>query len=91
MIDKLDTIDSYLNELDELNKNKFSSFDFKEVNQHLDFALNQIVSNININPKKNVSYEEQVSLKNLLSKIEKLELKIQPKANLLNSFSKFNI
>ena len=88
MIDKLDTIDLNLKKLKELNKNKFSSFDFKEVNQQLETALNQLVSTININQEKALNSEEQEFLQKILSKIEKLELKIIPKANLLSSFSK---
>ena len=88
MIDKLDTIDLNLKKLEELNNNKFSSFDFKEVNQQLETALNQLVSTININQEKSLNSEEQVFLQKILSKIEKLELKIIPKANLLSSFSK---
>ena len=48
MIDKLDTIDLNLNKLEELNKNKFSSLDFKEVNQQLETVMNELVSSINI-------------------------------------------
>ena len=88
MIDKLDTIDLNLKKLEELNKNKFSSFDFKEVNQQLETSLNQLVSTININQEKSLNSEEQVFLQKILSKIEKLELKIIPKANLLSAFSK---
>ena len=88
MIDKLDTIDFNLNKLDELNKNKFSSLDFKEVNQRLETVMSELVSTINIDQEKTLNSEEQVFLQKILSKIEKLELKILPKANLLNSFSK---
>ena len=88
MIDKLDTINLNLNKLEELNKNKFSSLDFKEVNQQLEHVLSQFVSAINIDQEKTLSSEEQVFLEKILSKIEKLELKISPKANLLDSFSK---
>ena len=87
MIDKLDTIDLNLNKLEELNKNKFSSFDFKEVNQKLEMVISQLVYTINID-QKTLNLEEQVFLQKILNKIEKLELKILPKANLLNSFSK---
>ena len=87
MIDKLDTIDLNLNKLEELNKNKFSSFDFKEVNQKLEMVMSQLVYTINID-QKTLNPEEQVFLQKILNKIEKLELKILPKANLLNSFSK---
>ena len=88
MIDKLDTIDLNLNKLEELNKNKFSSLDFKEVNQQLETVMGQLVSTINIDQEKTLNSEEQVFLQKILNKIEKLELKIIPKANLLSSFSK---
>lgn len=88
MIDKLDTIELNLNKLEELNKNKFSSLDFKEVNQRLETVMSELVSKINIDQEKTLNPEEQVFLQKILNKIEKLELKILPKANLLNSFSK---
>ena len=88
MIDKLDIIDLNLNKLEELNKNKFSSLDFKEVNQKLETVMSELVSSINIDQEKTLNPEEQVFLQKILNKIEKLELKILPKANLLNSFSK---
>ncbi len=87
MIDKLDIIDLNLNKLEELNKNKFSSIDFKEVNQQLETAISELVSTINIDQEKTIN-QEQVFLQKILNKIEMLELKILPKANLLNSFSK---
>ena len=88
MIDQLDTIELNLNKLEELNKNKFSSLDFKEVNQQLETVMSELVSSINIDQEKTLNPEEQVFLQKILNKIEKLELKILPKANLLNSFSK---
>ena len=87
MIDKLNKLDLNLNKLEELDKNKFSSNNFKEVNQQLEMVVDQIRSSMNIDSEKTLSTEEQVFLENILSKIEKLETKILPKANLLNSFS----
>ena len=87
MIDKLNKLDSNLNILEELDKNKFSSNNFKEVNQQLEMVVDQIMSSMNIDSEKTLSTDEQVFLENILSKIEKLETKILPKANLLNSFS----
>ena len=87
MIDKLNKLDSNLNKLEELDKNKFSSNNFKDVNQQLEAIVSQILSSINIDSEKTLSTDEQVFLENILSKIEKLETKILPKANLLNSFS----
>ena len=71
-----------------MNKNKFSSLDFKEVNQQLEIVMSELVSRINIDQEKTLNPEEQVFLQKILNKIEKLELKILPKANLLDSFSK---
>ena len=88
MIDKLNKVNLNLNKLEELNNIKFSSLDFKEVNRQLEAILSEIVSTINIDQEKKLNFEEQVFLQKILSKIEKLELKILPKANLLNSFSK---
>ena len=87
MIDKLNKLDLNLNKLEELDKNKFSSNNFKEVNQQLEMIVDQIMSSMNIDSEKTLSTDEQVFLENILSKIEKLETKILPKANLLNSFS----
>ena len=87
MIDKLNELDLNLNKLEELDKNKFSSNNFKEVNQQLEMVVDQIMSSMNIDSEKTLSTDEQVFLENILSKIEKLETKILPKANLLNSFS----
>ena len=87
MIDKLNKLDLNLNKLEELDKNKFSSNNFKEVNHQLEVTVSQIVDSMNTCFEKTLSMEEQVFLKKILSKIEKLETKILPKANLLNSFS----
>ena len=87
MIDKLNKLDLNLNKLEELDKSKFSSINFKDVNQQLEVIVSQISSSMNINSEKTLSADEQVFLENILSKIEKLETKILPKANLLNSFS----
>ena len=87
MIDKLNKLDLNLNKLEELDRNKFSSNNFKDVNQQLEAIVSQILSSINIDSEKTLSTDEQVFLENILSKIEKLETKILPKANLFNSFS----
>ena len=87
MIDKLNKLDLNLNKLEELDENKFSSNNFKDVNQQLEAIVSQILSSMNIDSEKTPSIDEQVFLENILSKIEKLETKILPKANLLNSFS----
>ncbi len=87
MIDKLNKLDLNLNKLEEFDKGKFSSNNFKDVNEQLEAIISQIVSSMNIDAEKTINTEEQVFLEKILSKIEKLETKILPKANLLNSFS----
>ena len=87
MIDKLNKLDLNLNRLEELDKNKFSSNNFKDVNQQLEEIVSQIFSSMNFDSQKTLSTDDQIFLENILSKIEKLETKILPKANLLNSFS----
>ena len=87
MIDKLNKLDLNLNKLEELDKNKFSSNNFKDVNEHLESIVNEIESSMNIDAENILSPDEQAILEKILIKIEKLETKILPKSNLLNSFS----
>ena len=67
MIDKLDTIDLNLNKLEELNKKKFSSLDFKEVNEQLEIVMSELASTINIDQEKTLNPEEQVFLQKILN------------------------
>ena len=88
MIEKLNKLDSNLMKLEELDKDRFSFNNFKEINLQLENVVNEIMSSSNTDLEKNLNVDEQVYLEQILSKIEKLESKILPKANLLNSFSK---
>ena len=74
---------SMLNKLEELNNSKFNSSDFISLHTDLQTSLNKI-SQI----KEKLSIEDKSSIINLISKIESLEAKILPKADLVNSFSK---
>ena len=67
MIDKLNKLDLNLNKLEELDKNKFSSNNFKVVNQQLEAIVSQILSSINIDSEKKLSTDEQVFLENIFS------------------------
>ena len=87
MIDKLHKLDLNLNKLEEFDKNKFSYNDFKFVNKQLNESIVEIMSSIKIDDDITLSSDEQVYLEKILSKIDKLETKILPKANLLNSFA----
>ena len=88
MIQKLEILDETLNSLDNINNERFSSEKFKEVNTQLENILLELKSNeemLNINK----SSQEYINIFNhLLNKIDMIETKILPKANLLDSFSK---
>ena len=88
MIKKLEILDETLNSLDEIKKKRFSSEKFKEVNSQFEKILMELKSNEEI-LKINKSSQEYINIfSNLLNKIDTLETKILPKANLLASFSK---
>ena len=88
MIQKLEILDETLNLLDEINNKHFSSEKFKEVNNQFEKILIELKSDEEI-LKKNKSSEEYINFfNNILNKIDILETKILPKANLLSSFSK---
>ena len=74
---------SMLNKLEELNNSKFNSSDYISLHTDLQTSLNKL-SQI----KEKLSIEDKSSIISLISKIESLEAKILPKADLVNSFSK---
>ena len=88
MLQKLEILDETLNALDEINKKSFSSEKFKEVNSLFEKILIELKSNEET-LKINKSSQEYLDIFNIiLNKIDTLETKILPKANLLDSFSK---
>ena len=88
MLQKLEILDETLNALDEINNKSFSSEKFKEVNSQFEKILIELKSNEET-LKINKSSQEYVDILNIiLNKIDTLETKILPKANLLDSFSK---
>ena len=88
MIQKLEILDENLNKLDEINNMSFSFENFKEINSQIEKILVDLKSNEET-LKINKSSQEYINIfNNILSKIDMLETKILPKANLLSSFSK---
>ena len=88
MIQKLEILDENLNKLDEINNTSFSFENFKEINSQIDKILVDLKSNEET-LKINKSSQEYFNIfNNILNKIDMLETKILPKANLLSSFSK---
>ena len=88
MIQKLKIFDETLDVFDETNSKRFSSEKFKEINSQFEEILMELKSDeetLNINK----SSEEYINIFNkILNKIDMLQTKILPKANLLDSFSK---
>ena len=87
MLQKLEILESALNKLDNINKLNFSFEKFKEVNSEIENILLEINSNELEVQKDNYNK----IFVNLLKKIDTLETKIIPKANLLEEFSKSKI
>ena len=88
MIQKLEILDENLNKLDEINNMRFSFENFKEINSQIEKILVDLKSNEET-LKINKSSQEYLNIfNNILNKIDILETKILPKANLLASFSK---
>jgi len=87
MIKKLKDTYDILNLLEDQNSKRFVSSVFKDINKTLDLDLKQYES---VNTESNISNfsnEEKELISNIIHKIEELETKILPKANLINSFS----
>ena len=88
MIQKLEILDETLNTLNDINNKRFSSERFKEVNSQFEKILMELKSNEET-LKINKSSQEYINIFNkILNKIDMLETKILPKANLLDAFSK---
>ena len=88
MIQKLEILDETLSSLDDINNKRFSSERFKEVNSQFEKILIELKSNEET-LKINKSSQEYINIfNNILNKIDMLETKILPKANLLDAFSK---
>ena len=90
MIQKLEILDEKLDKLDEIDNSSFIFQNFKEINSQIETILFDLKSNELSIHQKNLSEDDIIIFKNLLKKIESLETKIFTKANLLESFSKFN-
>ena len=91
MLQKFENLDVALNKLDEINKQSFLFENFKNVNSQIENILSEIKSN-ELNEQKIIYTDEYRNIfKKMLNKIDRLEKKIIPKANLLEEFSKSKI
>ena len=87
MIKKLKDTYDILNLLDDQNSKRFVSSVFKDINKTLDLDLKQYQLGDKETNISNFSNEEKELISNIINKIEELETKILPKANLISSFS----
>ena len=89
MENKFKIINSILDKLEIINDEKFSSDKFNDLNNSLETELNTIKSVLD--EKIDNAPNDKFMVLDLISKIERLEAKILPKAELINSFSKSTI
>ena len=78
-----------LDTLDEINVNKFNSSSFEFVNKKLEDTLKELKIKVNNNEIDLRNKEIKSMFLKVISRIEHIEQKILPKAELLNSFSKY--
>ena len=88
MLQKIKILSEKLDKLDEINNDKFLFEKFNQINSQIETILVEIKSNKLSNEQNNFSEDHLNIFKNLLNKIERLEIKILHKANLFESFSK---
>ena len=89
MENKFKNINLILDKLEIINDEKFSSDKFNDLNNSLETEINTIKSVLD--EKIVNSQNEKFMVLDLISKIERLEAKVLPKAELINSFSKSTI
>ena len=87
-MNKIEEFTSLLNNLDELDKKKFNSSEFEIVNNKLQKLLDEIASRKVELQKDNFFLDNKNMFLEIISKIESLQDKMIPKAEIINSFSK---
>ena len=87
VIEKLKKTYAILNSLEELNSKKFVANEIKNINELLNVDLHQYKDINKLSNSSIFSNEEKELISNIIFKIDSLESKILPKANLVNSFS----
>jgi len=87
-MNKIEEFTSLLNNLDELDKKKFNPSEFQVVNNKLQKLLDEIASRKAELQKDNFFLDNKNMFLEIISKIESLQDKMIPKAEIINSFSK---
>ena len=88
MKSNLEKISSILNNLELIDENKFSSIDFKDINEAFEKELKKVTSECESKNNLSFSFDDKLLIQRIINKIETLETKVLPKAQLINSFSK---
>ena len=87
-MNKIEEFTSLLKSLEGLNKKKFSSSEFEIVNNKLQKLLDEIAFRKVELQKDNFFLDNKNMFLEIISKIESLQDKMIPKAEIINSFSK---
>jgi hypothetical protein len=87
-MNKIEEFTSLLNILDELDKKKFNPSEFQVVNNKLQKLLDEMASRKVELQKDNFFLDNKNMFLEIISKIESLQDKMIPKAEIINSFSK---
>ena len=86
-MNKIEEFTTILGKLEELDKDKFNSSEFQKVNNKLQELLVEISTNKKELQSDNFFLENKNIFLEIISKIESLQEKIIPKAEIINSFS----
>lgn len=90
-MNKIEEFTSILGRLEELDKEKFNSSEFQKVNNKLQDLLDEISSNKEDLQSDNFILDNKNIFLEIISKIESLQEKILPKAEIIDSFSRSQI
>ena len=90
-MNKIEEFTSILGRLEELDKEKFNSSEFQKVNNKLQDLLAEISTNKEDLQSENFILDNKNIFLEIISKIESLQEKILPKAEIIDSFSRSQI
>jgi hypothetical protein len=90
-MNKIEEFTSILERLEELDKEKFNSSEFQKVNNKLQELLAEISTNKEELKSENFFLDNKNVFLETISKIESLQEKIIPKAEIIDSFSRSQI
>ena len=87
-MNKIEEFTSILERLEELDREKFNSSEFQKVNNKLQELLAEISTNQEEKKSENFFLDNKNIFLETISKIESLQEKIIPKAEIIDSFSR---